>query len=263
MTVGKQAGAEMKNQNRDLARYCIALADDALILGQRLSEWCASAPYLEEELAIANVALDFIGRATLLYEYAAEVEGRERSADDIAFLRDAREYTNLLLSELPIGDFAFSIARQLMADAFNVDYLQRLQLSADPQLAAIAAKAIKESQYHLRRSHGWVLRLGEGTDESHQRIQQAFDELWAYAPEFFQMSAAELALLDAGVSVDRRALRGGWNQTMDAVLQEAGLNRPDDSRSISGGREGIHTESLGHLLAEMQFLQRAYPGLEW
>ncbi|MCW8194757.1 phenylacetate-CoA oxygenase subunit PaaC [Proteobacteria bacterium 005FR1] len=253
----------MKERKQHLAEYCISLADDALVLGQRLSQWVAKAPWLEEELALANVALDLVGRAKMLYEYAARVEGGERSADDIAFLRDTREYRNLLIAELPVGDFAFTMARQLMVDAFNVEYLKRLQTSSDSELGAIAAKAIKESEYHLRRSHGWVLRLGDGTDESHARIQQAFDELWAYAPELFEISDCELALLGEAVSVDRRELHSAWDKTVSAVLEEATLQRPDDARAIRGGRQGIHTEHLGHLLAEMQFLQRAYPGLEW
>jgi ring-1,2-phenylacetyl-CoA epoxidase subunit PaaC len=253
----------MNERNQNLAEYCISLADDALILGQRLSEWCAKAPYLEEELALANVALDFVGRAKMFYEYAAELEGSERGADAMAFLRDCRDYRNLLITELPIGDFAYTMARQLMIDAFNVEYLSRLQSSSDAQVAAIAAKAIKESDYHLRRSHGWVLRLGDGTEESHTRIQNAFDELWAYAPELFEMSDCELALLGEGISVDRRELRHPWDETLTAVLREATLRLPDNNRSIRGGRQGIHTEHLGPLLAEMQFLQRAYPGLEW
>jgi ring-1,2-phenylacetyl-CoA epoxidase subunit PaaC len=253
----------MKERKQYLAEYCISLADDALVLGQRLTQWVAKAPWLEEELALANVALDLVGRAKMLYEYAARVEGGERSADDIAFLRDTRGYRNLLIAELPVGDFAFTMARQLMVDAFNVEFLKRLQLSSDAELAAIAAKGIKESEYHLRRSQGWVVRLGDGTEESHTRIQDAFDELWAYASELFETSDGELALLGEGVSVDRRELHGAWERTVSTVLEEATLQRPDDSRSIRGGRQGIHTEHLGQLLAEMQFLQRAYPGLEW
>lgn len=253
----------MQNSKQYLIDYSIALGDDALILGQRLSEWCANAPFLEEDLAISNVALDFIGRANMYYEYAAKLEGGERSADDIAFLRTEREFRNLLITELPIGDFAFSMARQLIVDLFNLAYLEELQKSADSELAAIAAKSIKESRYHLRRSRDWAIRLGDGTEESHSRIQKAFDDLWGYTHELFQTSEAESALLADGVSVDRAALRERWSAEMDAVLDQATLTRPGEDWSVTGGRNGVHTEHLGHMLAEMQYLQRAYPGLKW
>lgn len=253
----------MKEVQQNLVEYLIALGDDALILGQRLSEWCYMAPFLEEDLAISNVGLDLIGRAKMLYEYAAEAEGSVRTADAIAFLRDSRDYRNLLITELPIGDFANSMARQLIVDIFNLEYLKKLQDSADPQLAGIAGKAVKESHYHLRRSSEWVIRLGDGTDESHRRIQTAFDGLWGYTHELFEMSGFETSLLAEGISVDRAALRDTWDQQIDTILSRATLCRPDESWSIVGGRDGIHTEYLGPTLAEMQFLQRAYPGLEW
>lgn len=253
----------MTNIAQQKTDYCIALADDALILGQRLSEWCSNAPFLEEELALANVALDMIGRANLFYEYAATIDAAGRSADQLAFGRDCRDYTNLLINELPKGDFAFTMARQFLVDAFNVEFLQKLQRSTDKHIAGVAEKALKESLYHLRRSRAWVVRLGDGTAESHERIQKAFDDLWAYVPELFQVSASEAALLDEGIAVDRSALRPAWDQVIDATLGEGRLQRPDESREISGGRAGIHTEHLGYLLAEMQFLQRTYPNLEW
>lgn len=253
----------MDEVQQDLVEYLIALADDALILGQRLSEWCSKAPYLEEDLAISNVGLDYIGRAKMLYEYAAQAEGGIRSADNIAFLRDCREYRNLLIAELPIGDFAYSMARQLIIDIFNVEYLKKLQSSTNPELSAIASKAVKESHYHLRRSSECVVRLGDGTEESHRRMQTALNQLWGYTHELFEMSGFETALLAEGVSVDREALRTTWDNQINAILARATLLRPSDEWSISGGREGIHTEHLGPTLAEMQFLQRAYPGLEW
>ncbi len=179
----------MEAQQQALLAYCIALGDDALTLGHRLSEWCSNGPFMEEDLALTNVALDFIGRARMFYTHAAEIEGKGRGEDDFAYLRDCREYRNFLINELPNGDFAFTMARQLMVDAFDVGFFTALTQSSDPNLAAIAAKSIKESRYHLRRSEDWIIRLGDGTDESHQRVQNAFDQLWGYAAEMFEMSA--------------------------------------------------------------------------
>jgi ring-1,2-phenylacetyl-CoA epoxidase subunit PaaC len=258
----------MSTPRSNLIDYCISLGDDALVLGQRLTQWCRNAPSLEEDLAISNVALDFIGRANMFYEYAADLEGKEsagtaRTADDIAFLRDSREYKNLLINEMPIGNFAYTIARQLILDTFNTEFFAELQTSADAQLAAIAAKSIKESQYHLRRSHDWVLRLGDGTTESHNKIQDAFDELWGYTAELFQMTPQETALLRDGVAVDTTTLQDSWTSRMGATLAAATLTVPKGDWSVTGGREGIHTEYHSHLLADMQFLQRTYPGLQW
>jgi ring-1,2-phenylacetyl-CoA epoxidase subunit PaaC len=249
--------------NQNLVEYCIALGDDSLILGHRLSEWCRNGPFLEEDLALTNVALDFVGRARLFYGHAAELEGKDRSEDDIAYLRDCREYRNFLINELPNGDFAFTLARQLMVDVYDVAFFTALTQSVEPTLAAIAGKAIKESNYHLRRSKDWILRLGDGTEESHERVQNAFNQLWAYAPEMFETSALEQPLVKSGVAVDRDTLRTGWTTTIHSILNQATLNIPQDNLAIGGGREGVHTEHLGFLLAEMQFLQRAYPGLQW
>ncbi|MGA9572627.1 MAG: 1,2-phenylacetyl-CoA epoxidase subunit PaaC [Lysobacterales bacterium] len=253
----------MEARQKALFDYCIALGDDSLTLGHRLSEWCSNGPFLEEDLALTNVALDFIGRARMFYAYAAEVEGRSRGEDDFAFLRDCREYRNLLINELPNGDFAFTMARQLMVDAFDMAFFEKLSGSNDPNLAAIAAKAIKESRYHLRRSEDWIKRLGDGTEESHERTQKAFDELWGYAAEMFQMADDEKRLADAGIAVDRAALKPAWVTTVHGVLKQATLEIPSDDWAIGGGREGIHTEHLGYLLAELQYLQRAYPGQRW
>lgn len=248
---------------QDLLHYCLGLADDSLILGHRLSEWCSNAAFLEEDLALTNVALDFLGRAQLFYSYAAELGGAGKNADDYAFLRDCRDYQNLLINELPNGDFAFTMARQLMVDVLDVGFFSALSESKDANLAAIAAKALKESKYHLRRSEEWIKRLGDGTDESHQRVQAAFDHLWSYRDELFDMSAEERALVAAGIAVDRGLLKAGWEDTVHAVLQQATLQVPQEGNNIGGGRQGMHTEHLGFLLAEMQFMQRAYPGLQW
>ena len=249
--------------SQPLIDYCIAQGDDALIFGQRMTEWCYSAPFLEEDLALANVALDLIGRAQMFYQYAAELADDGRSADDIAFLRDARSYTNMLINELPRGDFAFSMARFLLVDTFNVLYLEQLVNSSDSRIAAIAAKAIKESRYHLRRSRDWVVRLGDGTEESHLRMQKGLEEVWGYHKELFIETAGERELIASGVAVDRQALYSAWSEQIDAVLAEATLQRPEDGWKVVGGRDGIHTEHLGHMLSEMQYLQRSYPGVEW
>ena len=253
----------MASLNKALLNYCIALGDDSLTLGHRLSEWCRNGPFLEEDLALTNVSLDFIGRARLFYIYAAEVEDRGRSEDDLAYLRDCRDYRNFLINELPNGDFAFTMARQLMIDTFDMGFFEGLTRSSDTTLAAIAAKAIKESRYHLRRSQDWIICLGDGTEESHERTQKAINELWAYTAEMFEMSDEEQQLLDTGIAVDRAALKTDWTTSMQAILKQATLDIPTDDWTIDGGRDGQHTEHLGFLLAELQFLQRSYPGQQW
>lgn len=246
-----------------LEMYAVRLADDALVLGHRLSEWTSNAPFLEEELALGNVALDYIGRARMFYTYASELRQDGTTEDDYAYLRDCREYYNLLIHELPRGDFAFTMARQFMLDVFNLAFLEQLQGSADATLAAIAGKAIKESTYHLRRSTDWMLRLGQGTEESLRRLQHALVELWGFTPELFTMDALESELLERGIAVDRAALQPAWESRVRATLGEAGVAVPEPSWQVKGGREGVHTEHLGHLLSDLQFVQRAYPGLKW
>lgn len=246
-----------------LKQYAIRLGDDALVLGHRLSEWCSNGPFLEEDLALTNVALDFIGRARMFYSYAAELAADGSTEDTYAYTRDCREFSNLLIFELPRGDFAFSMARQYLVDVYNLAYMQALQQSADETLAAIADKAVKESRYHLRRSHDWMLRLGDGTPESQQRLQRAVDELWGYTPELFAMDALERELAAAGIAVGAADLRPAWEQAVTATLAEATLQKPAADWEVSGGRLGLHTESLGHMLSELQFMQRAYPGLQW
>jgi ring-1,2-phenylacetyl-CoA epoxidase subunit PaaC len=253
----------MDIRSKALLNYSIALGDDSLMLGHRLSEWCRNGPFLEEDLALTNTSLDFIGRARMFYTYAAEIEDKGRGEDDIAYLRDCREYRNFLINELPIGDFAFTMARQLMVDAFDMGFYAGLTQSRDPMLAGIASKAIKESRYHLRRSEDWIVRLGDGTEESHERTQNAFNELWGYAAEMFEMADDEQLLVDAGIAVDRHVLKTDWTTTLHTVLRQATLKIPKGDWAIGGGREGNHTEHLGFLLAELQFLQRAYPGQQW
>ncbi|HIL20732.1 MAG TPA: phenylacetate-CoA oxygenase subunit PaaI [Candidatus Thioglobus sp.] len=243
--------------------YAIRLGDDSLILGHRLSEWCSNGPFLEEELALSNTSLDYLGRARMLYSYAAELSGTNKTEDDYAYLRDAREFHNHLIHELPCGDFAFTITRQLFIDLFNIDFLKQLILSNDKTLGAIAAKGIKETQYHLRRSREWVIQLGDGTKESHDRMQKALDSLWGYRIEMFEVDDLELQLIDAGVAVDSRQLKSAWQQQLSNILSEATLTMPNDDWTVRGGREGYHTESLGHILTEMQFVHRSMPGLKW
>lgn len=246
-----------------ISRYAVRLGDDALVLGHRLSEWTSRAPFLEEDLALTNVALDFVGRARMFYQYAAELTGGDATEDTFAYSRDAREFTNLLMLELPRGDFAFTIVRQFLYDAFALPFLRELKQSSDERLAAIAAKAEKESTYHLRRGRDWMIRLGDGTADSHQRMQTALDDLWGYTHELFAVDDLEQGLIDAGIAVDPRSLRDEWQQTVSSTLNEATLEQPESSWEISGGRTGYHTENLGFLLAELQFMQRAYPGLKW
>ena len=237
-----------------LARTLV-LADTTLVLGHRLSEWSGQAPMLEEELALANAALDLIGQARSLYAHAAEIEGKGRSEDDLAYLRDAPDYRNWLIAELPNGDFARTMLRQFFTSAFLHPYWRGLMESGDAALAAIAAKAEKEAAYHLRHAGEWVIRLGDGTDESHRRMEEALEELWPYTGEMFEAD---------GLAPDPAALRPGWEAMVARVLAEATLPMPAPGAWMqSGGRRGVHTEHLGHLLAVMQHLPRSYPGAVW
>jgi ring-1,2-phenylacetyl-CoA epoxidase subunit PaaC len=251
------------NAETPLLLYTLRRADDALILGHRLSEWCGHAPMLEEDLALANIALDLIGQARALYAYAGEIEGSGHDEDHFAYLRDAPQYRNLLLVEQPNGDFAKTLLRQFLYSAFADPYWRAMASSRDEKLAAIAAKSEKESAYHLRHTGEWVVRLGDGTAESHRRAQEAVDALWPFTGEMFETDAAERALIEAEVAVDPQTLRVTFERTLSDVLGEATLVRPASSWMQKGGRSGRHGEHLGHLLAELQFLQRAYPGAKW
>ncbi len=246
-----------------LFQYTLRLADTALVLGHRLSEWVGHAPVIEEDLAFGNMGLDLIGQARALYAYAGEVEGKGRDEDKLAYLRDTGDYRNILLVEQPNGDFAVTMVRQLLYAAFAFPYFEALTRSKDATLAAISAKAVKEMAYHLRHSSEWIIRLGEGTDESHARAQAAIDELWPYIDEMFEVDQVERALIEAGLAVDPASLRAIWDKTIEDVLAEAALKRPQDGFMQSGGRVGRHSEHLGFILAELQFLQRAYPGATW
>ena len=246
-----------------LFQYVLALGDDALVLGHRLSEWSGQAPMLEEDIALSNLALDLIGQARLFYDYAGEIEGKGRDEDALAYLRDEHNYTNLLLVEQPNGDFAATMVRQLLYAAFMHPYYEALRNSGDRQLAAIAGKAVKEMAYHVRHAGEWVIRLGDGTQESRKRATAALDDLWMYTGEMFEPDDAERGLVASGVVVDRASIRRAWDATIDRVLAEATLRRPTDGWMQSGGRAGRHSEHLGHLLAEMQVLHRVHPGVTW
>lgn len=251
-----------------LFAYTLRLADNALILGHRVSEWVGHAPVLEEDLALGNLALDLIGQARSLYTYAGEIEGKStggkgRDEDALAYLRDAGAYRNILLVEQPNGDFAQTIVRHLLYSTFAYPYFEALTRSKDATLAAVAAKAVKEMAYHVRHTAEWAIRLGDGTDESHRRAQYALDELWPFTGELFETDQVERALIDAGIAVDPLSIRARWAKTLDEVFDEATLVRPRDSFMQSGGRSGQHSEHLGFILTELQFLQRAYPGAKW
>jgi ring-1,2-phenylacetyl-CoA epoxidase subunit PaaC len=243
--------------------YVVRLGDDNLVLAQRYGEWISNAPELEEDIALGNIGLDHLGQARALLSHAAALEGGGRSEDDLAMFRTEREFTNLLLVERPNGDFADTMARALCIDAFQVELWDALQTSTDPTLAGIAAKALKEARYHLRHSSSWVIRLGDGTDESHHRMRRALDDCWRYTGEMFDLDPVDSAMIASGVGVDVSALRQPWEATIGQVLAEATLTIPSDPVQRTGGRQGLHTEALGHLLAELQWMQRSYPGLEW
>ncbi|MFJ4291487.1 1,2-phenylacetyl-CoA epoxidase subunit PaaC [Cupriavidus sp. NPDC089707] len=241
----------------------LRLGDSTLVLGQRLSEWCGRGPALEEDIALTNVALDLVGQTRLWLGYAAEVEGAGRTADQLAFLRDAHQFRNLLLVEQPNGSYADTLARQFLFDTWHYFQLEALQRSTDARIAEIAAKSLKEVTYHVRRSADLVVRLGDGSEESHRRMQDAFDDLWMFTGELFEADAAEAALAREGVIPDPATLAEPWQRHVGEVLEEATLRVPANQWAQSGGRHGRHTEHLGCLLAEMQFLQRAYPGAQW
>ena len=251
----------MAEMNQDIAEYTLGLGDDALILAQRLCEWCADAPFLEEDIAIANVGLDYLGRARMLLQYAGQ--HLNQTEDQLAFLRDAQAYRNLLIVELPRGDFAFTQVRHYLLDEFEHLYFHKLKDSQDKTLAAIAAKTEKEVHYHLRRSTQWMHRLGLGTQESKTRTQNAVDELWGYVAEFFHHTEQELRLINRGIAVDRNELEPIWRAAVAETFAAAELTQPDNSWQVTGGRTGQHTEHLSHLLGEMQYMQRTYPGQQW
>jgi ring-1,2-phenylacetyl-CoA epoxidase subunit PaaC len=249
--------------SQHLLSYVLRLADLSLILGQRLGEWIGHAPALEEDLGLANIGLDLIGQARLLLTYAGQIEGRGRDEDALAFLREHREFLNPTLVEQPNGDFAHTIVRQVLIDAYQLELFEHLERAPDSQLAAIASKSLKEIRYHWRYSAAWLVRLGDGTAESHQRVQNALVRLWPYTRELFVADEIDAAMTAAGIAPDSATLAQAWNARIDSLLAEATLSRPKETQFCWFGKQGQHSEHLGYLLSEMQYMQRTYPGAKW
>ncbi len=246
-----------------LQSYVLRLADNALILGQQVSAWCGHAPALEEDIAFANTALDLIGQATLWLTYASELDAQGRSADDLAFLRDERQFSNILLVEQPNGDFGKSLMRQFIFDAAHFPYLQGLSHSNDARISEIATKSVKEVAYHLERSSDLIIRLGGGTKDSHNYMQRALNDLWRFSSEIFMPDALELSMTEQGIAPDLANIETKFTRHIHMVFERAGLTLPESSYMHNGGKIGIHSENMGPLLAEMQYLQRSFPGVQW
>lgn len=249
--------------NGSLFEYLLRLADDRLVLGHRLSEWCGHGPILEEDIALANISLDLIGQATLLLKLAGDTEAKGRNEDALAYFREAVDFRNLQIVELPNGDYAFTIVRQFLFDVYSYHLLEQLQRSTHLELAGIAAKGFKEVRYHVRHSSEWMLRMGDGTEESHARAQKALDDIWRFTPEMFVADAIDSEMVATGAGADLAAIKSGWESVVHDVITRATLAIPAHSAMIGGGRTGRHTEYLGHMLSEMQIVARSHPGAEW
>lgn len=250
----------MKDQ---LLQYTLRLGDNALILGQRLGEWCGHGPILEQDIALTNIALDQLGQARLLMQYAAEQKGEGYTEDKMAFFRDVTEYHNCLMVELKNGDWGRTIARQFLFDTYNYFFYTALLSSADERLKDIAQKAIKEITYHAQWSAEWLIRLGDGTEESHRRVQESLNDLWEWTGEMFMMDEVDEAMLEAGIGVDLNRIKEQWDQKVSQIIEMATLTKPEDGWMQSGGKQGEHSEYLGYVLAEMQHLPRMHPEAEW
>ena len=246
-----------------LFKYCLRLGDTSLILAQRNTEWCGHGPFLEEDLALTNISLDLLGQANSILKYAGEVEGKGRSEDQLAFHRNEREFYNTLLTEQPNGDYANTILRQFFCDSFDFYFYSELVNSKDETLAAIAAKSIKEITYHLRHSSSWVERFGEGTEESHTRIQNSMNDLWRFTGELFEMNEVDSILIKEKIAVDLNSIKSKWERKVKEVLENSNIQIPENTFMQRGSREAKHTEHLGFILAEMQSLPRALPDAKW
>jgi ring-1,2-phenylacetyl-CoA epoxidase subunit PaaC len=254
----------MDGINKVLFEYCLRLGDSSLIAGQRLAEWCGHGPILEEDIAMTNMSLDLIGQARTFLTYAGEIEGKERTEDDLAYLRDTMEFRNVLLVEQPNGDFAVTMMKQFFFSAYLFLLYKELSNSKDATIAAVAAKSLKEVTYHLRHTSQWILRLGDGTDESNKRTQDALNDLWMYTGDLFDMDTVDAELIKAGIACDLNKIKQEWQAMITEILTKAKLNIPSpDTWMMKGSRTGKHTEYLGYILAEMQTLQREYPGAKW
>ncbi len=246
----------------DLLKYTLRIADSSIILGQRLSSWCSKGPTLEEDIALSNLSLDLFGQANSLLEYASELDGT-KSADDFAFKRNEREFYNLQLTEQLNGHFGDTIVRHFFFSVYSFLFYSKLSNSKDETLAAIAAKSLKEIKYHLTHSKSWVIRLGDGTEESNKRIQKSLNDLWQFTGEFFEMDDVDQRMYKEGIGVNNSSLKSEWDRIVNETLKQSNLIRPEDGYMQSGSKNGMHTEHLGHLLSEMQFLPRAYPDAKW
>ena len=250
-------------KNEALVKYCLRLGDTSLILGQRMAEWCSNGPVLEEDIAMSNIGLDLFGQSRTMLTYAGEIEGKGRTENDFAFKRLEREFFNNLMSERPNGHFGDTVARNLFTSAYTFHLYKKLSSSTDETIAAFAAKSLKEVTYHLRHSAEWTVRLGDGTEESHNKIQQSVNDLWEYTEDLFAMNEVDELLIKENIAVDLNEIKTDWNNTINEVLERATLTRPEDSYMQKGSLNGMHSEELGHLLTEMQFLPRAYPDAKW
>jgi len=246
----------------DLLKYTLRIADSSIILAQRLSSWCSKGPTLEEDIALSNLSLDLFGQANSLLEYASELDGI-KSADDFAFKRNEREFYNLQLTEQLNGHFGDTIVRHFFFSVYSFLFYSKLSNSKDETLAAIAAKSLKEIKYHLTHSKSWIIRLGDGTEESNKRIQKSLNDLWQFTGEFFEMDDIDQKMYKEGIGVNNASLKSDWDRIVNTTLKESNLIKPENGYMQSGSKNGMHTEHLGHLLSEMQFLPRAYPDAEW
>ena len=246
----------------DIEKYILRIADTTLILSQRLSEWCSKGPSLEEDIALSNISLDLLGQANGLLEYVSKLNG-EISPDEYAFKRDEREFYNFQICEIENGHFGDTIMRQFLIDIYFKLYYQELEKSKDETLSALATKSLKEVSYHLRHSGNWVIRLGDGTQESKDKIQKSLNNIWKYTGEFFEMDELDKKMLKEKVGVNNKNLKKDWDKLVDETLIKAKLKRPEDGYMMTGSKKGIHTEMLGKILSEMQYLPRAYPDAKW
>jgi len=249
--------------NNALINYCLRLGDSSLILGQRMAEWCSKGPILEEDIALSNIGLDLFGQARTMLSYAGEIEKKDRTEDDLAYKRSEREFFNTLLSEQPNGHFGDTVVRNFLHSAFHFHLYTALQESSNSIIAAHAAKSLKEITYHLRHSAEWVVRLGDGTNESHEKTQQSLNELWEYTDDLFAMNSVDQLLISEKIAIDLDSIKPLWDQTVNEVLKRATLEKPNVKYMQKGSLDGIHSEYLGHLLSEMQYLPRAYPDSKW
>ena len=251
------------NKQEAIFEYTLRIADDSLLLGHRVSEWCGHGPILEEDIALTNVALDLIGQATNFFDYAAKVQNQGKNCDDLAFLRLEREYKNVLLVEQKNGHFGDTIARQFFFDVFRKLYFEQLSKSEDKDLAGIAEKSLKETKYHLKHSSEWMIRLGDGTAESHEKIQESVNYLWKFTDELFYMDQIDQLLITENIAVDLDAIKAAWKSYINEIFIQATLTIPTNGWQQAGGRKGLHSEHMGYALAELQYMQRAYPNMQW